>query len=145
MCLSCRGQPLTGNMQELMTFLDGVEADGGGDYPESVHEGLQWAVSKNKFNSRARKVILLFGDAPPHPENLKQCLAIASDFQRQTAGIVSTVTCRNGDRLPEFVHIAQVGGGEAFLTSDERQIMTQLMVLVFGGKHRAKVLERSRC
>jgi hypothetical protein len=27
------------------------------------------------------------------------------------------------------------------LTSDQRQIMTQLMVLVFGSEHRAKVLE----
>jgi hypothetical protein len=68
-------------------------------------------------------------------------LRVASDFSSQHKGIVSTVTCRNNVRLPEFVEIAQAGGGEAFLTSDERQIMTQLMVLVFGSKHRDKVLE----
>ena len=31
--------------------------------------------------------------------------------------------------------------GEAFVTADERQIMTQLIVLVFGSRHRAKVME----
>ena len=39
---------------------------------------------------------------------------------------------------------ALAGGGEAFLTSDRRQIMTQLMVLVFGSKYRSKVIEAFR-
>ena len=37
-----------------------------------------------------------------------------------------------------------MGGGEAFLTTDERQIMTQLMVLVFGSRYREKVVEAFR-
>ena len=41
--------------------------------------------------------------------------------------------------MPEFYAIADAGGGEAFLTTDTKQIMTQLMVLVFGGRHREKV------
>ncbi len=139
-----RGLPLTNDIQQVARFLDLVSADGGGDQPEAVHEGLHWATSKNKFNGRARKVILLFGDAPPHAQFLSTCLEIASDFRRQQGGIVSTVTCRSPERLAEFIEIAQVGGGEAFLTTDERQIMTQLMVLVFGSKHRTKVLEAFR-
>ena len=43
--------------------------------------------------------------------------------------------------MREFVDIAYAGGGEAFLTTDERQIMTQLLVLVFGSQYRAKVIE----
>ena len=43
--------------------------------------------------------------------------------------------------MDEFISIAQLGRGEAFLTRNEREIMTQLMVLVFGSKHRKKVLE----
>ena len=43
--------------------------------------------------------------------------------------------------MDEFLAIAQSGGGEAFLTTDEREIMTQLVVLVFGSQHRDKVLE----
>jgi hypothetical protein len=106
-----------------------------------VQAGLRWAIDNNQFRSRARKVILVFGDAPPHAEDLQECLAIASDFARQHQGIVSTVTCRSGRRLPEFRDIADAGNGEAFLTADEKQIMTTLMVMVFGSKHRRKVLE----
>ena len=139
-----RGLPLTGDIEQVVYFLNGVRADGGGDHPEAVQDGLRWAVRKNEFRPRARKVILLFGDAPPHPQDLTTCLRIASDFQGQQDGLVSTVTCRSLRRLPEFVEIAELGGGEAFMTTDEREIMTQLIVLVFGSRHRSKVLEAFR-
>jgi hypothetical protein len=71
----------------------------------------------------------------------KACLEHARTFRMQHKGIVSTVTCREPQPLPEFYEIAVAGGGEAFLTTDQRQIMTQLMVLVFGSQHRGKVLE----
>ena len=135
-----KGLPMTNDIQQVKTYLDTITAGGGGDLPEAVQEGLRWSMDNNQFRSRARKIILLFGDAPPHPQQKRLCLQLASDFSAD-GGVVSTVTCRQNDRMPEFVEIAQVGGGEAFLTRDERQIMTQLMVLVFGNKHRAKVLE----
>ena len=136
-----RGLPLTNDLQQIDAFLSGIYADGGGDTPESVHEGLRWSIEQNTFLPRARKVILLFGDAPPHQNQLSTCLRLASDFHGQKKGIVSTVTCRSPRKLESFVEIADVGGGESFVTADERQIMTQLMVLVFGSRHRAKVLE----
>jgi hypothetical protein len=133
--------PLTGEIQQVESYLEGVEAGGGGDQPEAVHEGLRYAIEQNEFRAGARKVILLFGDAPPHSAHFATCLRLASDFSRQNKGVVSTVTCRGQDRLKEFVEIAQVGGGEAFLNGDQRQIMTQLMILVFGSQYRSKVLE----
>jgi DNA-directed RNA polymerase subunit RPC12/RpoP len=139
-----KGLPLTSDISEVQYYLNAIEAGGGGDHPEAVHAGLQWAVNNNQFRPQARKVILLFGDAPPHREKLQFCLAVASDFQGNQNGVVSTVTCRSPSPLPEFYEIAQSGGGEAFLTSDQRQIMTQLMVLVFGSRHREKVIEAFR-
>ncbi|MBC8352504.1 MAG: VWA domain-containing protein [Planctomycetes bacterium] len=136
-----RGLPLTSDITEIDEFLAGIDADGGGDEPEAVQEGLRWAVDNNQFRTNARKMLLLFGDAPPHRQDHGTCLSIASDFQREHSGIVSTVTCRRGTRLDEFIEIAEMGGGEAFLTSDERQIMEQLIVLVFGSRFRSKVLE----
>ncbi|MBI2479227.1 MAG: VWA domain-containing protein [Planctomycetia bacterium] len=135
------GLPLTSEITEIDEYLAGISADGGGDEPEAVQEGLRWAVNNNQFRTNARKMLLLFGDAPPHPQDHGTCLSIASDFQREHGGIVSTVTCRRRTRLDEFIEIAEMGGGEAFLTSDERQIMEQLIVLVFGSKFRSKVLE----
>jgi hypothetical protein len=86
-------------------------------------------------------VILVFGDAPPHPNKLKRCLEVAGDFRSQNKGIISTVTCHSEEPMREFYEIAMAGGGEAFLARDQRQIMTQLMVLVFGSRHRQKVIE----
>jgi hypothetical protein len=139
-----RGLPLTGDIQEVGHFLAGVSANGGGDQPEAVHRGLAWAVENNRFRANARKVILLFGDAPPHRRYQDQCLSIASDFAGQEKGVVSTVTCRQPVRLSEFIEIADMGAGEAFLTTDEREIMAQLMVLVFGSRYREKVREAFR-
>ncbi len=135
-----KGLPLTDNLAEIVLFLRDIQASGGGDDPEAVDDGLQWSIEKNSFRPKARKVVLLFGDAPPRPSRILSCQKMVSDF-RNRGGIVSTVTCRKPDRMAEFVSIAQIGRGEAFLTQDEQQIMSQLMVLVFGSQHRAKVLE----
>ena len=136
-----KGLPLTNNIGQIVTYLDNINAQGGGDKPEAVDEGLRWAIQNNKFNRSARKVILLFGDAPPHADKSVACQKLASDFRNRQRGIVSTVTCRGPEKLEEFVAIAKIGGGESFLTTNERQIMKQLMVLVFGSQHRSKVLE----
>jgi hypothetical protein len=136
-----KGIPLTGDLRQIEYFLSGVEAGGGGDLPEAVDEGMKWALENNKFRPSARKVMLIFGDAPPHTSGQPGCLRMAKNFRDQQKGIVSTVTCRSGSPLREFYAIADAGGGEAFLTTDERQIVSQLMVLVFGSQHRDKVLE----
>lgn len=139
-----KGTPLTSNLTEVVGFLDTIGAGGGGDTPEAVLDGMKWAVNNNTFRRRARKVILVFGDAPPHRGDMSECLEIAENFYLQQKGLVSTVTCRRGSHLDEFAKIAESGGGEAFLTSNDREIMTQLMILVFGNRHRKKVVEAFR-
>ena len=136
-----KGLPLTNNVGKVVTFLNTINAKGGGDMPEAVDEGLRWAIRNNTFNRSARKVILLFGDAPPHANKSITCQKWASEFRNKQRGIVSTVTCRSAQTLNEFEAIAKIGGGESFLTSNEREIMKQLMILVFGSQHRRKVLE----
>ncbi len=136
-----KGQPLTDKLGKIIQFLSGISAAGGGDVPEAVDAGLQWAISQNSWRRSARKVILVFGDAPPHVATIGNCQTMASDFRHKQRGVVSTVTCHKARELDEFVKIAAIGGGEAFLSRDERELMTQLMVLVFGSKHRRKVIE----
>ncbi len=133
------GLPLTDNLAEAVLFLEKINASGGGNEPEAVDAGLEWATRQG-FRPAARKVILLFGDAPPRPSKSVLCERIASEFGKK-GGIVSTVTCRKTRMLDDFVRIAQSGRGEAFLTTNEHQIMAQLIVLVFGSQHRGKVIE----
>jgi Mg-chelatase subunit ChlD len=136
-----KGLRLTDNLSKVREFLDGIRASGGGDEPEAVDAGLEWSIEQNKFRRNARKIILIFGDAPPHKNKKNRTLQLASEFRRKHRGVISTVTCHKKKRLGEFVEIAQMGGGEAFLSQDEREIMTQLMILVFGSRHRDKVLK----
>ena len=135
-----KGLPLTDNLGEVVLYLKDIQAAGGGDDPEAVDAGLRWSIENNNFRRRARKVVLLFGDAPPRASRLLQCQKMVSDF-RNVGGVVSTVTCRKSNRMDAFISIAQIGQGESFLTEDEQQIMSQLIVLVFGSQYRMKVLE----
>ena len=135
------GLPMTKDISDVEKYLSGISAGGGGDFPEAVHEGLQWTLESNEFRRRARKVILLFGDAPPHTQHLETCKRLAEKFRKKQKGVVSTVTCNAPNPLREFIEIAEVGGGEAFTTRNEKELITQLMVLVFGSRYRNKVVK----
>jgi hypothetical protein len=136
-----KGIPLSSELRSSMTFLNLVRAGGGGDYPEAVDKGLEWAIKSNKFRARARKVVLVFGDAPPHSDGLAKCITLADEFYRYEKGIVTMITVRNGESLPEFIEIAKAGGGSAFGLQDTQLLMEELLVQVFGEKHRKEALK----
>jgi HEAT repeat protein len=145
-----KGTPLTDDLQIFEKLLQPIKAAGGGDEPEAVQEGLRWATQKNHFRPNARKVILLFGDAPPHAQHTRLCAQLAEQFRRLQGGVVSTITCRHAGptgalldskELPEFAEIAKAGGGESAVLSDPKTLTQQLFVMPFGNDHRDKVLE----
>ncbi len=57
--------------EDLDRFYDGMNSfkvGGGKDLPEAVYEGIHQALSMNwKKNKETKRVIILVGDAPPHP------------------------------------------------------------------------------
>jgi von Willebrand factor type A domain-containing protein len=57
----------TGDIDAFRAALDDVVADGGGDYPEAVEEGLAAALSEPSWRDPASTLQLVFlvGDAPP--------------------------------------------------------------------------------
>lgn len=59
---------ITGNIDQIVENLQKVEANGGGDYPESVNEALH--VTLNDVNwdlsSTTSRLVFLIADAPPH-------------------------------------------------------------------------------
>lgn len=60
----------TSDVQQFSANLANVEANGGGDYPEAVSEGLEEAVNlqgwADNATGRRLRMIVLVGDAPPH-------------------------------------------------------------------------------
>lgn len=149
-----RVQPLTLSVGKLRRFLADLEARGGGDVPEGVTAGLRAAIDKAGWTRDSKKVIVIIGDAPPHPEQMEQALALARDF-RAKGGSVTTVdvsfdanpeiaAARLGKRvdelatvgsrevLPEFTEVARAGGGDASSLEGDVLVVRQLAVLIFG-------------
>lgn len=61
---------LTDNVDQVYADLMKFKAEGGGDGPENVNQGLQDAIEKVKWTEgkKVLRIIYLVGDAPPHNE-----------------------------------------------------------------------------
>ncbi|NJN14490.1 MAG: VWA domain-containing protein [Planctomycetes bacterium] len=73
--------PLTHDTRLLEDFLAGVPADGGGDAPEAVLAGVREAISGTPWREKSHRVVLLFGDAPPHEREMALLEATVKEFQ----------------------------------------------------------------
>lgn len=87
---------LTDDLDSIHQHLMKLQANGGGDTPESVNQALHEAVTKIKWsdNKKTLKLIFLVGDAPPHmnyQDDFKYAdtckLAVQKDI------IINTVQC----------------------------------------------------
>ena len=56
----------TSSLNEMKTAVNRMEADGGGDTPESIACALDCAVNTLQYRELAAKVIIWIADAPPH-------------------------------------------------------------------------------
>jgi hypothetical protein len=59
--------PFTNNFTRFQNDLNAIRVSGGGDIPEAVYEALFEGADKFQWTAEAR-VIILVGDAPPHPK-----------------------------------------------------------------------------
>ena len=60
--------PSTGRRSQA--FLDGIVAEGGGDWEEAVKDGVETAMKQLKWRADAKKVIIIVGSSPPHEKDL---------------------------------------------------------------------------
>ena len=54
------------NVQQFAQSIQGVQADGGDDYPESLNQALHEAVNDMGWRPSAIRLVFLIADAPPH-------------------------------------------------------------------------------
>ncbi|HUW56343.1 MAG TPA: vWA domain-containing protein [Planctomycetota bacterium] len=124
-------------LDKLQRFLRETEAYGGGDIPEAVFEGVGAAINKAGWNKSSKKIIIVFGDAPPRPESngLAKIYDLCKSWHERTEGVVSCIDTTGGSKLlDEFRQMAADGGGESIFLNDERAIIKQLVVFIFGTK-----------
>ena len=114
-----RVYPLTkitaSSLTTLQNFVNKIEAEGGGDWPEAAQEGLQKAADMN-WSTDTDKVIILIGDAPSHSEHISDCNKIASDFTtRYPRGKISAIFAAkeetNAGDKDFYKNIAKSGNG----------------------------------
>ncbi|MBL7140857.1 MAG: VWA domain-containing protein [Planctomycetes bacterium] len=115
--------PFTGQAEALSQAIQNVTADGGGDEPEAVREAMVAALAQQKWSGGeyARRIVVLVGDAPPHPETMDDVrrlvtTAAGQDFRFFCLKVRDKYTA--GD-LEEFDQIARWGNGQSFWTEFE--------------------------
>jgi len=137
-CFVAIGSPLTHDGRVLEDFLACLPASGGGDFEEAVFEGLREATTGTRFRPKSQRVVVLFGDAPPHPNEIALVEATAREFK----GVVNAVDVGGGRAADAFRAIATAGRGACVASpdgGDDDDLLRDLLVLALGAEHRAIV------
>ena len=107
--------------EDAIAFIRKQNADGGGDYPEALNEGLNDAINKIKWSKDARaRIIFLLMDAPPHDEAKNEMALLIRQAAAMGIRIVP-VACSGTDKSTEFIMRSMAlatNGTYLFLTDD---------------------------
>ncbi len=98
----------------LAEVLQGVHANNGGDYEESVSEALTYAVHNVSWDPEANGAVYLIGDAPPHTDYGNGFDHIQAARDAVSMGVViNSIGCSgiDGNELP-FMEVANITGGK---------------------------------
>jgi len=124
------------HVAELVNFVNGLRAQGGGDDPEPVDEALKAALAM-PWRADAQGRIIVIGDAPVHAHRHRQTLALAEQFHRSSPGdqaprTVSAIYTGDSPGLrPFFEQLASAGGGD--LSLHQGQMIESVLLSVLDG------------
>ena len=151
---------LTFKGSKVKTFLNGLVAEGGGDWEEAVKAGFEAAMNQLKWRPDAKKVIILVGSSPPHAAELPALRQLVVDWQTR-GGVVSAIDVSQrlheeherrlhrwlyGEELakvspmPDFYRqvqqsygdLSRLGGGAAIALGQDQALVRHLLILTFG-------------
>lgn len=110
-----RTHGFTTELDAFAEAIQGVEASGGGDGPESLNQGLAVAVDRLAWRSGVARLAFVIGDAPPHTDYEGDVQYTASVRAAVASGIkIHTVAASGLDPIGSaiFRQIAQFTRGE---------------------------------
>lgn len=149
-------QDLTDDRYRILNFLDGLDADGGGDTPEAVYEAIRVAFEDLEWRQGAYRAVLLVGDAPPHRDDESRLHQLLREHVGTARGksFVSTICVANKsagfseDEIAKvrakFSEIARLGQGEATSLEDVQAVGEELIATVIGRNHRDAIVAALR-
>jgi hypothetical protein len=152
---------------KLTSFIQNLTASGGGDWEEGVLEGLDAAVNELSWRKKSKKIVILIGGSPPHPEDIEPIEVLVREF-RQDGGSLSTIDVTDhlhlefnkalwkslhGDKpfeapdKPQFYQqvtavygdLAREGGGELVQLADDKKLIRDVLVLTFGSRWKVEM------
>jgi hypothetical protein len=110
----------TPSVDTFRAHLAAQQAEGGGDYPESMERGLEEAVKLQWRSDETARVVFLVADAPPHTPDVGKALA-AADALRKKGVAIYPLACSGYDDTCELVMRTSAlltGARFLFLTDD---------------------------
>lgn len=161
----------TGKLQD---FLANLRAEGGGDWPEAVCDGLEVALNDLSWRKKSKRIVILVPGSPPHAETVSTCLHLAQSFHAQ-GGVLSVIDLAEKmhedferalhrtsgglmhvdfkpSPLPGFYQefrstmasIAQAGGGDFIPLTEEKALTRQIIILTFGSRWQTEMAKYLR-
>ncbi|MCC6763980.1 MAG: VWA domain-containing protein [Deltaproteobacteria bacterium] len=152
---------------KVQAFVVNLRSDGGGDYPEAVYEAVDAAMTELSWRKIARRIMIIIGSSPPHPQTMPALLKLVRDLKEKNGAIGAIdVTKRlhdeyeradwvaHGSRgefkptpMPAFYQevsdtyrvITSQGGGELIALGEEKSLLRQVMILTFGTRWRVEM------
>lgn len=167
-----RWSDLTFNVKKVQTFLNGIVAEGGGDWEEAVKDGVDAAMHQLKWRADAKKVIIVVGSSPPHQKDEAALRKLVEEW-RSRGGVVSAIDVslrlheehermlsrslygeepKTISPLPDFYQavkdsfgeMARAGGGEMITLGQESGIVRHVLAMTFGAQWEKDVARVSR-
>ncbi len=130
-----RQVPLGLDYWQAVNFVQEVLAEGGGDRPEAVRDGLD-AAFEQPWRAGARRVIVLAGDAPPHDNDRAEVLRRVKAFSKDRRSFVHTLVTSpelaGDDTRRIFAAIAEAGHGHCVPIDNRDRILQQVLELAVG-------------
>jgi hypothetical protein len=152
---------------KLRSFISNITASGGGDWEEAVLDGVDAAINELSWRKKSKKIIILIGGSPPHPEDVDVVAELVSKF-RQDGGSLSTIDVTDHLHLsfnkelwkslhgnapfqappkPQFYSqvttiygdLAKNGGGELVELADDKKLIRDVLVLTFGSRWKVEM------
>jgi Mg-chelatase subunit ChlD len=112
--------PFTTDKKTMQKQLADQSANGGGDYPEAMDEGLQKGLQASWKAEDGVRVLFLVADAPPHDEKMKTILPLIKEA-RDKAVHIYPIGASGVAEKAEYImrHLALMTEGRyLFLTDD---------------------------
>lgn len=133
-----REVPLGHDFWQASNFVQGVAAEGGGNRPEAVYDGLQ-AAFRQSWRRDSKRVVVLAGDAPAHRRDRGVLMSEVAEFVARGNTFVHTLVTSPRDAGPDthelFRSIAQAGNGECLPLEDHEQVLKRVLEFAFGRQY----------